>query len=100
MPTTAMGVAAVRSRVQPMCIPPSKRMKINAMVTIRSTVVASGGCSDGMILTATAEATSTSAGTGTLIHSVSRFDSTATSPTAATSAMIAAKWIVSAISGP
>ena len=65
--------------------PPSNRMHTSATVTTRSTACCGGACSAGTTLTAMAAPTRTSAGEGILTRSVSRFDSTATRPTAAVS---------------
>ena len=70
-------------------------MQTSATVTMRSTASRGGSCNAGMILTATAAPISTSAGDGIFTRSVSRFDSTATSPTAATNSRIRANGSVS-----
>ena len=94
-PTTAIGAAAERNRDQPMCMPPSNKMQTRATVTTSSTAWRGGACRAGMTLTATAAPTRTSAGEGIRSHSVRRFDSTATSPTAPASSTITANGSVS-----
>ena len=89
------GPAADRNRAQPMCMPPSNRMQTSATVTTRSTACRGGACRTGTTFTATAAATRTSAGAGSLTRSVRRFDSTATSPTAALSRTTSANGSVS-----
>ena len=73
-----------------MCMPPSNKMHTSATVTTRSTASLGGACNAGTSCTATAAPTRTSAGEGIFTRSVRRFDSTATSPTAAVSRTITA----------
>jgi hypothetical protein len=94
-PVLAIGAAADRNRDQPICMPPSNKMHTSATVTTRSTASRGGACRAGMTCTATAAPTRTSAGEGIFTRSVSRFDSTATSPTAAVSSTISANDCVS-----
>ncbi len=61
-------------------------MQTRATVTTRSTVCSGGEVSPGISLTRIAAATSISAGTGTLILSVSRLDKMASRPATAAKA--------------
>ena len=85
-PATAIGAAAARNRVQPMCRPPSNRMQISATVTSRSTGrCARARCSAGTASPRSRRRRAPAAGAGTLMRSVSRLDSTASRPTTAIS---------------
>jgi len=84
-PVIVIDATADRKRRQPMRIPPSNRMKIRATLTTRSTVLSGGAWSPGTSWTASADATSISAGTGTFSRAVSRLDRTAARTTRAAS---------------
>ena len=96
-PTIAMGARAVRKRLQPIRMPPSKSTHTRATVTTRLTVLWSGACTTGTTSTASAAAMKTSAGSGILIRSVARLDTTAAKPTAAVSRTSAPNVSVSVI---
>ncbi|HEX6522154.1 MAG TPA: hypothetical protein VF070_19430 [Streptosporangiaceae bacterium] len=96
-PATVTGTATDRNRDQPIRMPPSNKMHASATVTTRSTACCGGACRAGTTLTATAAPTRTSAGDGSFTHSVRRFDSTATSPTAAVSNITRANGSMSVI---
>jgi hypothetical protein len=69
-------------------------------VTTRSTACRGGECRAGTAFTAMAAPTKTIAGERTFTRSVRRFDSTATSPTAAASSTIRANRCVSFTGAP
>ena len=77
MPTTVMVPAEARNRRQPMCIPPSKRTKTSATVTIRSLTTFETVPRTGKSVDAADAASRNSAGAGTRIHALRRLDITA-----------------------
>ena len=82
-----------------MWIPPSNRMKSSATVTSRSTVRSRGSgtrCS----CTTTAATTNITAGAGTRIRSVNRFEKTAPSPTSPMASTAVAYCVVPPIRSP
>src|SRR3954471_7446842 len=88
-PASITVASAPRSRLTPMCIPPSNRMIASATVTMRWTVRCGGASRFGTTAAATAAAATNSAGAGSWIRSLRRLDSTARSPTAAITAISA-----------
>jgi len=90
----------VRNRRQPMCIPPSNSSMISITVTTRCTVTTGIRPNAGTTSDATAATIRKIAGAGTRIRSLTRLDTTASSPATLITTMTRPNGTTSATADP